>query len=931
VPKTWYVVIVISIGSIQCGLALDFSDNFNSPHDFIAQDVGSTGWYGLEGRQSSHRINASQDHAGQLFMAASGDISPSFGSFLYHELKSDFVISVKVTDFSGTLDAPVDGSRGGILVRKAASTNQNEQWIALDYAPQSSEGNGIREARGEVAELSCTNSELWDVQPYLQIERVGRLIFLRTSSDRVHWQDLPCSPVIRNNFANQTLQVGLYVAHTPQAKGYIAFDDFYLSNRPDAGDRPMQAYDPSPENGTNDVQYSVLSWEPGLIAVAHDVWLGTSKSNLSLIAQSHPRNESTLFYEPGFEPGLTYYWRVDEKTSIQTTVTGDLWTFSVPGDEAFIPYPEDGQLAVIENHLTLTWAAGAQAIWHDIYFSPDLSQVQNAGTQAFQGRSTRSEFILPSLTGQTTYYWRVDEIELDRQIRHKGPVWSFTTMPSVPVLDNSLRAIWAWDEGQGITAADTSGFRHHAQIMGKPTWSNGVLGAAIEMDGIDDYAVASGNNLPVAESDFTITAWIYPYVHSHTLLAWGSPQTNRAQEIRLMQGHLCRHSFWENDATFETGSLANEWHHLAICYNGFTRKAYIDGTETPLISSSGPLEIPDVCTSDVTIGANPWVAHDKYNGLLDEVRIYSMNLNAKAVQDLVLRAQWQASQPFPQDKSNIDMVNGLSWQALGGKLVFDVYFGQEQDLVNMASSSDQTGIYLDRFSDPYADIALPQSTQATYFWRVDTIAEGTVIKGHVWSFTTVKSYLIDGFETYTDASPNRIYQAWVDGGGFTDPPPGQPGNGSMATVGYNAPPYTENAIVYSGNQAMPLRFQNGNSPYYAETTRRFNVPETWFSLDYQTLCLSFYGPQSNSPFLSESLYITLTDSQERSHTVQYPGPVSEYSDAKWHNWHIPLDSFVFANLSDIMSISIRLGDYNATGPGNNGILYIDELRLSSTP
>ncbi len=929
--RIWYVVIVISIGSIQCGLALDFSDNFNSPHDFIAQDVGNTGWYGLENRQSSHKINASQEHAGQLLMAASGDTSPSFGSFLHHELKSDFLISVKVTDFAGTPDAQIAGARGGILVRKAASTVENEQWIALDYAPLSSEGNGIREAKGGVAELSCTNNAGWDVQPYLQIERIGRLIFLRTSADRVHWQDLPCSPVIRSDFTNQTLQVGLYVANTPQAKGYIAFDDFYLSNREDAGDRPMQAYDPSPQNGTNDVQYSVLSWEPGLIAIAHDVWLGTSESNLTLIAQSRPRNESTLFYEPGFEPGVTYYWRVDEKTSIQTTVTGDLWTFSVPGDEAFIPYPEDGQINVIENHLTLTWAAGAQAIWHDIYFSSDLLHVQNGNTQAFQGRSTRSEFILPSLTGQTTYYWRVDEIELNGQIRHTGPVWSLTTMPSVPVLDNSLRAVWTWDEGQGITAADTSGFRHHAQIIGKPYWSNGALGTAIEMDGIDDYAIASGDNLPVGESDFTIAAWIHPYVHSHTILAWGSPQTNRAQEIRLMQGHLCRHSFWGNDATFETGSLANEWHHLAICYNGLTRHAYVDGVETTLISSSGPAGFPDVCTSDVTLGANPWVAHDKYHGLLDEVRIYSKSLNAKAVQELYLAAQRQASQPFPEDKSNIDMVNGLSWQAQGSRLLFDVYFGQEQALVNGASSSDQTGIYLDRFSDPYADIALPQGTQATYFWRVDTIAEGAVIKGHVWSFTTVKSSLIDGFETYTDLSPNRIYQTWIDGGGFKDPPPGQDGNGSMATVGYNAPPYTENAVVYSGNQAMPLRFQNENAPFYAETKRTFDVPETWFSLDYQTLCLSFYGPQSNGGLLSESLYITLTDSQEHSYTVQYSGPASQYRDAQWHNWHIPLNSFVSVDLSDIASVSIRMGNNNATSPGSNGILYIDELRLTSMP
>ena len=28
----------------------------------------------------------------------------------------------------------------------------------------------------------------------------------------------------------------------------------------------------------------------------------------------------------------------------------------------------------------------------------------------------------------TTYYWRVDEIEVDKTTKHKGDVWSFTTI-----------------------------------------------------------------------------------------------------------------------------------------------------------------------------------------------------------------------------------------------------------------------------------------------------------------------------------------------------------------------------------------------------------------------------------------------------------------------------------------------------------------------
>jgi len=930
VTRIWYVAFIVSIGSIQCGLAFEFSDSFDSPHDFIALDVGNSGWFGLQNRQLPHRVNASQEHAGQLLMAASSGVSPSIGPFLYHEINSDFVVTVKVTDFAGTLDAPVKDAGGGLLVRTAPSTGQNEQWIALDYAPESSGGNGIREAIDGMAELSCTNNEMWDVQPYLQIERIGRLIFLRTSSDRIHWQDLPCSPVIRNDFIGQTLQVGLYVTPTQEAQGYMAFDDFYLSDRPDAGDRPMQAFDPTPAHGTNDILYSVLSWEPGLISIAHNVWLGTSQSNLSLIAQSLPRNECTLFYEPGFESGVRYYWRVDEITSIQTTVTGDLWTFSVPGDQAFVPYPQHGQTEVIENNLTLTWAPGKQAIWHDVYFSQNLTYVQNGNTQAYQGRSTHSAFTPPILKGQTTYYWRIDEIELDGQTQHLGPIWSFKTMPSSPVLDTHLRALWTWDEGQGITAADTSGFRHHAQILGTPLWVNGVLGAAIELDGIDDYAIAAGDNMPIGAGEFTVSAWIHPYVHSHTILAWGNSQANQANEIRLMQGHLCRHSFWGNEAVFETGSLANEWHHLAVGFNGLTRKAFVDGKEVPLVSSSGATETPKVSASEVTLGANPWVEHDKFDGMLDEVRIYNTNLKAQAVRDLHLRAQWQASQPTPANKSTVDVVNHLTWQAQGPHLGFDVYFGTDLELVQTATTSDQTGTYLGPIKDPQADVALPTDTENTYYWRVDTIAQDVTVKGHVWTFNTVRSYIVEGFETYTEHSPFRIYQTWIDGGGFTEPVV-QPGNGSTAIVGYGTAPYTENYIVFSGSQAMPLRFSNGDTPYYAEATRIFDTPEDWSLSDYQTLSLAFYGLNSNTSLASESLYLTLSDSQGRQDTIRYPGPVNQYSDAQWHSWHIPLSSLILLDLSDIASVSIRMGDNNTSSAGGNGVLYIDELRLTSLP
>ena len=92
--RTAHVLLIIGIGSMQCGLALDFSDSFDTPHDFIAQDVGGTGWHGLEYGQSALSVGASQAHEGQLLMSASGAISPAIGPFLYHQLNSDSLTQI---------------------------------------------------------------------------------------------------------------------------------------------------------------------------------------------------------------------------------------------------------------------------------------------------------------------------------------------------------------------------------------------------------------------------------------------------------------------------------------------------------------------------------------------------------------------------------------------------------------------------------------------------------------------------------------------------------------------------------------------------------------------------------------------------------------------------------------------------------------------
>ena len=98
--------------------------------------------------------------------------------------------------------------------------------------------------------------------------------------------------------------------------------------------------------------------------------------------------------------------------------------FSVQnGPQAIYPNPSSGATGVT---LTpgLTWTAGAGATSHQVYFGTN----PNPGASEFKGSQAGTSYVPGTLATQTTYYWRIDEI--NGQGTTTGAVWSFTTAAS---------------------------------------------------------------------------------------------------------------------------------------------------------------------------------------------------------------------------------------------------------------------------------------------------------------------------------------------------------------------------------------------------------------------------------------------------------------------------------------------------------------------
>jgi regulation of enolase protein 1 (concanavalin A-like superfamily) len=110
----------------------------------------------------------------------------------------------------------------------------------------------------------------------------------------------------------------------------------------------------------------------------------------------------------------------------------------------------------------------------------------------------------------------------------------------------------------------------------------------------------------------------------------------------------------------------------------------------------------------------------------------------------------------------------------------------------------------------------------------------------------VPPYLIvDDFESYTDTSPYRVFQTWIDGWGFSSDeffPQGNLGNGTTSTVGYDptVSRIMETTIATSG-QSVPIDYNNINQPYYAEAERTWPTPQDWTAGGTTNLSLQVRG------------------------------------------------------------------------------------------
>jgi hypothetical protein len=242
-----------------------------------------------------------------------------------------------------------------------------------------------------------------------------------------------------------------------------------------------------------------------------------------------------------------------------------------------------------------------------------------------------------------------------------------------------------------------------------------------------------------------------------------------------------------------------------------------------------------------------------------------------------------------------------------------IYFGTDIDAVKNAdaSSSEYKGTG-NLGSESFDPGQLEWNT--TYYWRIDEANNANADSpwtGLLWSFSTADFLIIDDMEAYNDLDPadpssNRIFLAWLDG--FNDPT-----NGSL--VGYDNPPFAEQRIVHSGNQSMPMSYDN--SVGKSEATLTLTSNRDWTVKGVDTLTIWFRGSLSNA---AETLYVALNGNARVDH--DNPDAATLMS---WTPWNIDLQAFADqgVNLANVDSITVGLSSVT----GGSGMMYFDDIRL----
>lgn len=225
--------------------------------------------------------------------------------------------------------------------------------------------------------------------------------------------------------------------------------------------------------------------------------------------------------------------------------------------------------------------------------------------------------------------------------------------------DKNLIGYWKFDETSGSTALDSSGNNNTGSLinMGAGAHVAGLIGNALEFDGIDDFvniANSTGFDFDSGNGSFTISMWIRPSSFSNetpsSARPWEAAYCNASPSYQFLQINNAADSDtnstyggYDSTGVYNSTSSAsdviqlNMWTHIAIVIdrNNHQARTYINGLQSGATidtsSWAGTISCSPVTLTHSIGGYNTSFS---FQGRIDEVRFYNTAISSVNIQKL---------------------------------------------------------------------------------------------------------------------------------------------------------------------------------------------------------------------------------------------------------------------------------------------------------
>ncbi|MBT7402239.1 hypothetical protein HN777_00425, partial [Candidatus Woesearchaeota archaeon] len=291
--------------------------------------------------------------------------------------------------------------------------------------------------------------------------------------------------------------------------------------------------------------------------------------------------------------------------------------------------------------------------------------------------------------------------------------------------NRTLVGYWSFDQVSGSTVSDNSSWSNDGTAVGA-TPTQGKFGKAMSFDGSGDYITVTDHDSIDPTEAWTLEAWIHRNETGtqHSVLEkydWSAGKGNYA--LRVTSGNRIIAYVINGTSSANCGSAstiinAGEWYHFVATFdsNTNTLACYVNGDLD--VQNTGATINPPSSTGTLNIGARGDDAGTKFNGAIDEVKIYSRALSAGEI-----LAEYDAN-ANQYNKTWTGLTEGQSY----------TYTGYNFDLGANANNTEERTVTINNIPTAYTSVNITATSDnnltednLTLYWTEGTDADSDAV------------------------------------------------------------------------------------------------------------------------------------------------------------------------------------------------------------